>query len=168
MLGQMEKSLKATDKYFSRIGFASGPVYVRENMNKGELTEQLLGGYRDMKFYVDNKLGIVNSENEKKINHSLSLYDIEPTKSINEYCVELIDTVLEKLKEYPVYGEIYYEIVYYKYISKDIYTFKDIGIMLNTAKSNVLSKKNEALAIISGLLFGETPNQYALEYLKNI
>lgn len=90
--------------------------------------------------------------------------DIEADRFAERVCclcetrlyIELIEKALVLLKEYPVYGEIYYEILDKQYISRLPLTEPEISEVLNIERSVFYTRKKEALHLFGICLFGYT------------
>jgi hypothetical protein len=70
--------------------------------------------------------------------------------------VELISKALIRVKDYPVYGNMYYEILDKQYISRFPLTEPEISEKLNIERSVFYDRKKEALYLFGICLFGYT------------
>ena len=75
----------------------------------------------------------------------------------NYIMLEQIDLAMEKLKEYPEFGEIYYNILLYSYMQQDslptyyVMKIKSIGL----GHSTFFKYKKKAIEVLSSILWGD-------------
>lgn len=162
MLYLKEKSINKTEKEYSRIKSEIPGKYLSEITDKYELTEKLLEKYREIKFLAENSSGSMQHQPEECEN--IGLND-DKYRNINVYCKECIEEAVKKVKGYPRYGQIYYKILQYRFLLKDFYTYEMIAKMNKTSKQNILQKKNEAIRIISDILWDTAPSEIALYFV---
>ena len=70
--------------------------------------------------------------------------------------IDLIDKALLRMRDYPVYGEIYYEILDKQYISRFPLTEPELSEALNIERSVFYDRKKEALHLFGLCMFGYT------------
>ena len=159
-----ENKIIETENAYSKIGEQTGGKFFCEVADRILLTEKLLEKYREIKFDVENSSNIMNVEDEKDIN--IKLTDIR-CENINAFCLTKVNEALRRLKAYPKYGNLYYRIIYDRYIGKNVYTFEEIGKRQKTSKQNILLKKNEAIKVMATILWDSVPSNIALVFAEN-
>lgn len=165
MMYDLEKLVHEIESENSEIGIISNGSFIFEIKNKIKMTEELLTEYRVMKFEAQNSTTLFLTEAQKYINTKIS--DTKPnSQNINTLCVNTVNEAMKKLKGYPKYGKIYYEILFLKFIGKEILTYEQIAKKLKCSKPNLLSKKNEAINILASILWGASPSENALAFVE--
>ena len=71
-----------------------------------------------------------------------------------KWIVETIDSALEAIRDYPGSGEDYYRIIYYTYISKQIYTGEYLYEKTELPRTTYFRKKKEAIQLFGAYLWG--------------
>ena len=77
--------------------------------------------------------------------------------------IEIVDKALSKVKNYPDYGNVYFDILYKQYIEKYKYSEKHIIQVLNCERTTFYKRKKEAINLMGIALWG-----YILPELKGI
>jgi hypothetical protein len=164
----MAKETAALRKHKAKIaslGMNSDDVF-----HKAKL---LLTVYRDVTWAISERLEEIRDHAYETGGHNIDAGfryladfapDVEAEKFAERVCclcetrlyVELIEKALIRLKEYPVYGEIYYEILDKQYISRFPLTEPEISEVLNIERSVFYTRKKEALHLFGICLFGYT------------
>jgi hypothetical protein len=133
----------------------------------------LLASYRDVTWAISERLEEIRDYAYETGAHDLDAGirylaefapDIEADRFAERVCcvcetrmyIDLIDRALVRLKEYPVYGGIYYEILDKQYISRFPLTEPEISELLNIERSVFYARKKEALYLFGVCLFGYT------------
>lgn len=78
------------------------------------------------------------------------LMNIEETKVL----IDIIDKALIKLKAYPEYGELYFEIITKQYIYKKRYTEREMLEIINVERTMFYKRKKEAINLMGVILWG--------------
>ncbi|WP_444658466.1 hypothetical protein ACRQV7_13020 [Caproiciproducens sp. R2] len=133
----------------------------------------LLKIYRDVTWALDDHLEEMHDYAYEAGNQNAEvgfryLADFAPTVEIDKFAervccvcetrmyVELINKALARVKVYPVYGDMYYQILDKQYISRFPLTEPEISEMLNIERSVFYDRKKEALYLFGICLFGYT------------
>lgn len=77
--------------------------------------------------------------------------------------IEIVDKALLKVKDYPDYGDMYFQILHKQYIEKYKYSEKQIIEVLNCERTTFYKRKKEAVKLMGIALWG-----YVLPELKGI
>lgn len=140
----------------------------------------LLKIYRDVIWSIEDRVAELEEEYNELGSDSLAealdyLDDYDP--NINreeleiEICshfkskllVEIVDKALLKVKNYPDYGNIYFEILQKQYIEKYKYSENNIIQFLNCERTTFYKRKKEAINLMGIALWG-----YVLPEFKGI
>ncbi len=97
---------------------------------------------------VDLLVDIDPRVNEKRLNSRLQ--SIEESKSI----LDFIDLSLLQLKDYPEYGERYYEILRNIYIDSSSSSIESIAENLAISRSTMYRERNKAINVFGVILWG--------------
>ena len=143
-------------------------------------TKLLLKVYRDVIWSIGDRVEELEAEYNEMGSDSLAevldyLDDYNP--NINreelelEICsvfkskvlIEIVDKALAKVKSYPDYGDIYFDILYKQYIEKFKYSEDHIIQALNCERTTYYKRKKEAINLMGIALWG-----YVLPELKGI
>ncbi|MDD3227822.1 MAG: hypothetical protein PHE09_01270 [Oscillospiraceae bacterium] len=133
----------------------------------------LLTVYRDVTWAISERLEEIRDHAYEVGNHSMDagfryLADFAPEVDADKFAervccicetrmyIDLIDKALIRMKDYPVYGEIYYEILDKQYISRFPLTEPELSEVLNIERSVFYDRKKEALHLFGLCLFGYT------------
>lgn len=103
-----------------------------------ETLAEMLDGLDDYATIVDKK------RLEERI------YSLQKTKSY----VSTIDFNLQKLKSYPKHGKVYFDILYHRYISPEIFTDTQVWEMVDHERSTYFERKFDAILLLSVLMWG--------------
>lgn len=164
----MAKESAALRKHKAKIaylGMDSDTVY-----HKAKL---LLTVYRDVTWAISERLEEIRDYAIETGNHSMDdgfryladfAPDLEASRFAERVCclcetrmyIDLIDKALVRLKDYPVYGDIYFEILDKQYISRFPLTEIELSEALNIERSVFYGRKKEALYLFGICLFGYT------------
>lgn len=71
-----------------------------------------------------------------------------------KWLIDIIDSALIRLKEYPVHGQCYYTIIQYSYLSRNKHSNDEIMRKVALEKTSFYERKNEAIAIMGIALWG--------------
>lgn len=140
----------------------------------------LLKIYRDVIWSVEGKVAELEEEYYEMGSKSLAealdyLSDYDPNVNREELeaelcavfksklLIEIVDKALLKVKNYPDYGEIYFDILHKQYIEKFKYSEKNIISFLNCERTTFYKRKKEAINLMGIALWG-----YVLPELKGI
>jgi hypothetical protein len=143
-------------------------------------TKLLLKIYRDVVWSIEDRVAEIEEEYYEMGSNSLAealeyLDEYDPNmnrkKLEDELCsvfkskllIEIVDKALLKVKKYPDYGDIYFEIIYKQYIQKNKYPEKYIIQVLNCERTTFYKRKKEAIKIMGVALWG-----YVLPELKGL
>ena len=164
----MAKETAALRKHKAKIaslGMDSDAVFHKSKL--------LLRSYRDVTWAISEHLEEIRDHAYETGGHDIDAGirylaefapDIEAEKFTERVCcvcetrmyIDLIDRALVRLKDYPVYGRIYYEILDKQYISRFPLTEPEISEVLNIERSVFYTRKKEALHLFGICLFGYT------------
>ncbi len=79
-----------------------------------------------------------------------------------KWLIDVIDECLAKIKEYPEYGDDYYSILYYAFLSKDRNTDVCCMSKCKLERTTYYKRKKEAIALMGYMLWGYSlPNLIA-------
>lgn len=78
------------------------------------------------------------------------LMNIEETHML----IDIVDKALMKLKKYPEYGELYFEIITKQYIYKNRYTEREMLEIINVERTMFYKRKKEAINLMGVILWG--------------
>ncbi|MBC2579354.1 hypothetical protein [Clostridium sp. DJ247] len=140
----------------------------------------LLKIYRDVIWSVEGRVAELEEEYYEMGSNNLAealdyLNDYDPNinrKELEaELCsifkskllIEIVDKALLKVKNYPDYGDIYFDILHKQYIEKYKYSEKNIIEVLNCERTTFYKRKKEAINLMGIALWG-----YVLPELKGI
>lgn len=143
-------------------------------------TKLLLKIYRDVIWSIEDRIEDIEEEYYEMGYNNLAealeyLDDYDPTMHKKEleyklcsifksrFIIEIVDKALLKVKKYPNYGDIYYNIIYKQYIQKQKYTESHILQYLNFERTTFYKRKKEAINIMGIALWG-----YVLPELKEL
>ncbi|WFD10900.1 hypothetical protein [Tepidibacter hydrothermalis] len=143
-------------------------------------TKLLLKIYRDVVWSIEDRVAEIEEEYYEMGSNSL----VEALEYLDEYnsnmnrkkledelcsvfksklLIEIVDKALLKVKKYPDYGDIYFEIIYKQYIQKNKYPEKYIIQVLNFERTTFYKRKKEAIKLMGVALWG-----YVLPELKGL
>ena len=71
-----------------------------------------------------------------------------------KWLIDIIDRALDRIREYPVYGECYHTILKCSYLSCEKYSNEDIMRKVALGKTAFYERKSEAIAIMGIALWG--------------
>jgi len=162
-MDDLEKGICRCMDCNSKIGNVGG-IYVGEVVDKISLTEDLLKKYREIKFNADNSTNSIFCKSQEYVNNIITSSDIQ---DINTICVNIMLASLKRLRNYPKTGKEYYEIIYAKFIGKQILTYDEIAKKRKCSKQNVVNKKNEAISILASIMWDSTLDESALNLVKS-
>lgn len=148
--------------------------YKLENIDKKKLRNDikiLLSLYRKVDFHIQDhieNLDHIFIETKRRHLDDLILSVLEIDKDINIEKVEsqllntqqsifllkLMDDALSRLRIYPNKGEIYADIITYKYFTKRIRSNEEISELLLISRSTYYRYMNKAILIFGVMLFG--------------
>lgn len=143
-------------------------------------TKLLLKIYRDVIWSVEDRVSELEEEYYEMGSNNLAealdyLEDYDPNINKKELevqicsifksklLIEIVDKALLKVKKYPDYGDIYFNILYKQYIQKNKYSEKHIIQALNCERTTFYKRKKEAINIMGIALWG-----YVLPQLKEL
>ncbi|MCH5200573.1 MAG: hypothetical protein J1F60_06390 [Oscillospiraceae bacterium] len=129
--------------------------------------EILLKMYRRMCWCVDSEIDDITYKNCLHQNETLIyLLDFVPEKELNAFTerakslmesrilLQLVYDAVIKVKEYPDYGQSYYDIIDLKYLNSQRYTNEEAAEILDMDRSTFCRKRKEAVYLIGYVLFG--------------
>ena len=148
--------------------------YKLENIDKKKLRNDiklLLSLYRKVDFQIQDHIENLDNifyETKRKRLDDIVLSVLEIDKDINIEKVEsqllntqqsifllkLMDDALSRLSTYPNKGEIYADIITYKYFDKRIRSNEEISELLLISRSTYYRYMNKAILIFGVMLFG--------------
>ena len=131
----------------------------------------LLKIYRDVIWSIEDRIAEIEEEyyelSSNKLKEALDYledYDTNINKKNleeNLCCIlksksiiEIIDKSLVKIKSYPDYGEMYFNILYKQYIAKYKHSEKEIIYHLNCERTTFYKRKKEAIKLMGIVLWG--------------
>lgn len=131
----------------------------------------LLKIYRDVVWSIEDRVSEIEEEyyqfgvnSLKEALDYLDDYDTNINKKaleericciIKSKCIiELVDKSLVKVKSYPHYGNLYFDILYKQYVAKYKYSEKDIIRDLNCERTTFYKRKKEAINLMGIVLWG--------------
>lgn len=141
-------------------------------------TKLILKIYRDVIWSVEDRVENLEEECYEMGSNNLAealeyLDDYDPNMNKKQleaelcsvfkskFLIEIVDKSLLKVKKYPDYGEMYFNILYKQYIQKQKYSEKYIVQFLNCERTTFYKRKKEAIKIMGVALWG-----YILPELK--
>lgn len=141
-------------------------------------TKLLLKVYRDVVWCVEDRVAELEAEYNEMGSASLAdaldyLDDYNPNINIEELeieiCsifksklfIEIVDKALSKVKSYPDYGNLYFDILYKQYVEKNKYSENHIIQVLDCERTTFYKRKKEAINLMGLALWG-----YVLPELK--
>lgn len=162
-----EKRIELIERKYTRINSDSSGKYLHEITDRNSMTEKLLENYRHIKFNAKNSPSLILKYTEDMLDDTIRI-QIENVeyKNINSFCQEQIEQVVKRVKNYPKYGPIYYRILQYRFLKKEYYTYEKIAKLNKTSKQNILQKKNEAIKIVSDILWDTPPSDIAVYFAE--
>jgi hypothetical protein len=143
-------------------------------------TKLLLKIYRDVVWSIEDRVAELEVEYYEMGSNSL----VEALDYLDEYdpninrkkledelgsvfksklLIEIVDKALLKVKKYPDYGDVYFEIIYKQYIQKNKYPEKHIIQVLNFERTTFYKRKKEAINTMGIVLWG-----YVLPELRGV
>lgn len=131
----------------------------------------LLRIYRDVVWSIENRVAELEEEYYEMGSNSLAealdyLNDYDPNVNRKELefelcsifksklLIEIVDKALLKVRNYPDYGDIYFEILHKQYIEKYKYSEKQLIEVLNFERTTFYKRKKEALRLMGIALWG--------------
>ena len=140
----------------------------------------LLKIYRDVIWSIEDRVAELEEKYNEMGSNSLAealdyLDDYDPNINRKELeiqicsvfesklLIEIVDKALSKVKNYPDYGNVYFDILYKQYIEKYKYSEKLIIQVLNCERTTFYKRKKEAINLMGIALWG-----YILPELKGI
>lgn len=143
-------------------------------------TKLLLKIYRDVVWSIEDRVAELEEEHYEMGSNSLvealdylDEYDpnVNKRKLEDELCsvfkskllIEIVDKALLKVKRYPDFGDMYFEIIYKQYIQKNKYPEKYIIQVLNCERTTFYKRKKEAIKLMGVALWG-----YVLPEFKGV
>lgn len=81
----------------------------------------------------------------------------------SKWLIEIVDKALIKIKNYPDYGAMYFDILYKQYIVKYKYSEKEIIEALNCERTTFYKRKKEAINLMGTAIWG-----YVIPALREI
>lgn len=146
------------------------PVSIEEERvyHKAKL---LLKIYRDVVWSIENRVAEIEDEyyelGYNRLKEALDFlddYDTNSNKKLLEerLCcifkskciIEIVDKSLIKIKDYPDYGDMYFDILHKQYIGKYKYSEKQIIQALNCERTTFYKRKKEAINLLGISLWG--------------
>ena len=139
--------------------------------NQYHATEQLMKMYRTIAWSIRGRATLLINPGQPACTKPLDelLYYLsefapiylrkEFESKINEifftkWMLELVDTAVMKVREYPGKGRAYYDILCFTYMDEVKHTEWDILAYISIERSNYYRKRKEALTILSQVLWG--------------
>jgi hypothetical protein len=164
----MAKETAALRKHKAKIaslGMDSDAVFHKSKL--------LLAVYRDVTWAISEQLEEIRDHAYETGGHNLDAGfryladfapDVEADRFAERVCcvcetrmyIDLIDRALVRMKAYPVYGNVYYEILDKQYISRFPLTEPELSEALRIERSVFYDRKKEALHLFGVCLFGYT------------
>jgi hypothetical protein len=164
----MAKETAALRKHKAKIaslGMDSDAVFHRSRL--------ILTVYRDVTWAISERLEEIRDHAYEIGNHDMEagfryLADFAPDIEAERFAervfcicetrmyINLIDKALIRMKDYPIYGEVYYEILDKQYISRFPLTEPELSEALNIERSVCYDRKKEALHLFGLCMFGYT------------
>jgi len=143
-------------------------------------TKLLLKIYRDVVWCVEDRVCEIEAEYYAMGGNRLAealdyLDDYDPNinkKDLEEklcsllkskWLIEIVDKALLKIKNYPDYGDLYFNILYKQYIVKYRYSEKEIIESLNCERTTFYKRKKEAINLMGIAIWG-----YVIPALRDI
>ena len=137
--------------------------------NTYKKTDMLLRLYRKIDWTLRDKVSdysIYADENGKILEALCCLLEFAPEKEIEAFhnkavsalhskaLMDIIETAVVRLRDYPDNGKIYYDIIDMKYLSYTKFDESEILELLNLERSTYYRKKKEATYLVGYILFG--------------
>ncbi len=161
--------------------------YKLENLDKKKLRNDiklLLSLYRKVDFHIQDHIENLDNifyETKRKHLDDIVLSILEIDKDINIgkvesqllntqqsiFLLKLMDDALSRLSAYPNKGEIYADIITYKYFEKKIRSNEEISELLLISRSTYYRYMNKAILIFGVMLFGYSVFDRNYEDLPN-
>jgi hypothetical protein len=156
----LERKVVNLDVIESRI-IESIDMYINsEQFDRIKITEEMLESYRKVKFCSENSVNTLLSS-IKCINNKITC---DTSHDMNSIFIGVLDDAIKRLKAYPKYGKSYHEIIYEKYIRRDIYTYDQLAKKMKLSKQNIISKRNEAINVLAEIIWGSFPYDIVLNF----
>lgn len=162
-----EERIGLIERQHTRMNSDSPGKYLCEITDKNSMTEKLLENYKKIKFDAENSTGLMVNCTENALDDNIRIkLENAGYKNINLFCQEQIELAVKRVKNYPKYGPIYYRILQYRFLMKNYYTYDKIAKLNKTSKQNILQKKNEAIKIVSEILWNTVPSDLTIYFAE--
>ena len=85
-----------------------------------------------------------------------------------KWMIDVIDAAMVKVKEFPVYGDMYFDLISAYYMGRFVYTESEILELLGVERSTFYRRKKEAITLFGLCLFGMSKDElkHAVESVK--